>query len=59
MHPVLNFRRGALLAHDPDNLDAVPDLTEDERRYIEREKTHRWDQPFMMSAICLVDYAPR
>ncbi|EJD51531.1 hypothetical protein AURDEDRAFT_83358 [Auricularia subglabra TFB-10046 SS5] len=48
------FRRGAILAHDPANLAGVPGLTDEERTILEREKTHRWDQPFMIYyvAVC-------
>ncbi|EJD50111.1 hypothetical protein AURDEDRAFT_112267 [Auricularia subglabra TFB-10046 SS5] len=53
MDQVEVFRRGALLAHDPDDFDVVPDLTYEERQALEREKTHKWDQPFMIYYIAI------
>ncbi|POW11564.1 hypothetical protein PSHT_08435 [Puccinia striiformis] len=48
------FKRGAILAADQQNLDRVPNLTEDERRFIEYETTHRWKQPLLMYYIAVL-----
>jgi len=48
------FKKGAILAGDQQNLDRVPDITEDERRFIEYETTHRWKQPFLMYYIAIL-----
>ncbi|EFP79170.2 uncharacterized protein PGTG_05491 [Puccinia graminis f. sp. tritici CRL 75-36-700-3] len=48
------FKRGAILAGDQQNLDRVPGLTEDERRFIEYETSHRWKQPFLMYYIAVL-----
>ncbi|MBW0522375.1 hypothetical protein O181_062090 [Austropuccinia psidii MF-1] len=51
---VINFQRGAILAADPKNLDRIPNLTQQERYYIECEETHRWKQPLIMYYIAVL-----
>jgi hypothetical protein len=39
------LRKGALLAQEPDNFEAVSELDEDDRAVLRIEKTHRWRHP--------------
>jgi len=48
-HSAEDFRRAAHLVYDPEDWSAVPEVTPAERRALERETTHPWDQPFPMS----------
>jgi hypothetical protein len=45
---VENFKRGAILAANPQDLDRIPGITEEERQFIDWEGTRRWKQPMMM-----------
>ncbi|KAK4685475.1 hypothetical protein P7C73_g4667, partial [Tremellales sp. Uapishka_1] len=38
------FRRAALLAQNPNQFDKITELTEEDKYWIRREKTHRWSQ---------------
>lgn len=49
-----NFKRGAILAADPQNLDRVPYLTPEEREFIDAEKTHKWRQPMIMYYVAVL-----
>lgn len=51
---VENFKRGAILAADPQDLDRIPGLTPEERQYVEDEANHRWRQPLMMYYIAVI-----
>ncbi len=42
------FRLGAVIAGDENRFDAVPGLTDRERKVLERELTHRWSNPPML-----------
>ncbi|KAB8070594.1 hypothetical protein BDV29DRAFT_160301 [Aspergillus leporis] len=42
------LKRGALVAQDPRSFELLNELSEDEKELLRREKTHRWNQPFMM-----------
>lgn len=46
--PVETFRKGGLLAKSPQKWQSIKSLTEDERRAIERETTHKYDQPWIL-----------
>ncbi|KAH9814224.1 hypothetical protein DFH28DRAFT_972700 [Melampsora americana] len=48
------FTRAALLAADPNNLDRIPNITEDERKWIESEKTNRWKQPWTIYYVAII-----
>lgn len=48
------FRRGALLAADPLDLNRIPHLNEEERRWISFEETHKWKQPMIMYYIAVI-----
>lgn len=39
------FRKGALLAQDPEAFDTLPLLTDDDKYYLRREVTHKWSHP--------------
>ncbi|KAL4992674.1 hypothetical protein BDW68DRAFT_173062 [Aspergillus falconensis] len=42
------LRKGALVAQNPRIFEDLPDLSEEDKNFLRREKTHRWHQPFMM-----------
>lgn len=42
------FRKGALISQDPSRVETMPDLSEDDREALRREKTHKWSQPWML-----------
>lgn len=39
------LQKGALAAQNPDHLDQVPELSAEEMKVLQEEKTHRWRQP--------------
>ncbi|KAG0128877.1 transporter-domain-containing protein [Tuber indicum] len=39
------FRKGALLAQNPEAFDTLPLLTDDDKYYLRREVTHKWSHP--------------
>ncbi|CUS09539.1 unnamed protein product [Tuber aestivum] len=39
------FRKGALLAQNPQAFDTLPLLTDDDKYYLRREVTHKWSHP--------------
>ncbi|PGH12401.1 hypothetical protein AJ80_06708 [Polytolypa hystricis UAMH7299] len=47
-HIVDELKKGALVAQDPKAFETLDDLSEEEKDTLRRERTHRWDQPFMM-----------
>ncbi|RDW86960.1 sugar porter family MFS transporter [Aspergillus mulundensis] len=47
-HILPDLRKGALVAQDPRIFEDLPELTEEDKNILRREKTHRWHQPFMM-----------
>ena len=48
MDHVDSFRRGALVAQNPNDVDSIADLTPEDREVLLREHTHRWSQPFTL-----------
>jgi hypothetical protein len=42
------FRRGALVAQNPDDPDNISELTPEDREALAKEHTHRWSQPFTL-----------
>lgn len=42
------FKKGALVAQNPASFEDLPMLTEDDRYWLRREITNRWDQPKML-----------
>ncbi|KAI9617784.1 hypothetical protein H4Q26_012648 [Puccinia striiformis f. sp. tritici PST-130] len=51
---VENFKRGAILAADPEDLNRIPGISDEERQFIEWESTRRWKQPMMMYFIAVI-----
>ncbi|WAR62578.1 hypothetical protein PtB15_15B164 [Puccinia triticina] len=49
-----NFKRGAILAANPQDLDRIPGITAEERQFIDWETTRRWKQPLMMYFIAVL-----
>ncbi|EAA62935.1 hypothetical protein AN3210.2 [Aspergillus nidulans FGSC A4] len=47
-HILPDLRKGALVAQNPKIFEDIPDLSEEDKNHLRREKTHRWHQPFMM-----------
>lgn len=43
-----DLKKGALVAQDPKEFESLDELSEEEKEWLRREKTHRWHQPFMM-----------
>ena len=43
-----DLKKGALVAQDPKAFESLDELSEEEKEWLRREKTHRWHQPFMM-----------
>ncbi|RDX52241.1 hypothetical protein OH76DRAFT_1400584 [Lentinus brumalis] len=39
------IQKGALIAQDPTVFESLPMLTDEDRRVLRREVTHKWDQP--------------
>ncbi|KDQ21959.1 hypothetical protein BOTBODRAFT_26364 [Botryobasidium botryosum FD-172 SS1] len=51
------FRKGALVAQDPLAFDSLPELNEEEKAALRRERTHKWDQPkklYFLVVLCSV-----
>ncbi|CAE6461948.1 Putative metabolite transport protein YwtG OS=Bacillus subtilis (strain 168) GN=ywtG PE=3 SV=1 [Rhizoctonia solani AG-1 IB] len=49
------IRKGALVAQDPLGFDSLSQLTPEEKAELQREQTHRWDQPktlYYLVALC-------
>jgi hypothetical protein len=42
------LKKGALVAQDPRNADALPELDDEDRRVLREEVTHKWRQPRML-----------
>lgn len=42
------FKKGALLAQDPKAAEKLNDFTLEDQSAVDRELTHRWDQPFQL-----------
>ncbi|KAK2759844.1 hypothetical protein FQN54_002578 [Arachnomyces sp. PD_36] len=43
-----DLKKGALIAQDPNSFEGLDELSEGEKNTIRMEKTHRWNQPFML-----------
>ncbi len=51
------IQKGALLAQDPAAFETLPMLTEEDRRMLRREYTHKWDQPktlYYLVVVCAI-----
>jgi hypothetical protein len=42
------FRKGALVAQSPYATDSIAELSAEDREILQREHTHRWNQPFTL-----------
>jgi hypothetical protein len=42
------LKKGALVAQSPGNIDDVAELSNDDRRVLSEEETHRWKHPFAL-----------
>lgn len=42
------FKKGALVAQNPDGALKLTELTDEDKAALEREHTHRWHQPFIL-----------
>lgn len=42
------FKKGALIAQSPDTALDLTELSDEDKRLIEREHTHKWHQPFKL-----------
>ena len=40
-----SFRKGALVAQNPQSVQSIEELSDEDRRHLEREHTHKWSQP--------------
>lgn len=49
-----DFRNGALIAQNPSNLQDMPNLSQEDKTILEREKTHRWSQPYTLYWLCVM-----
>lgn len=48
MHIVDDLKKGALISQNPKGFEGIEELSEEEKESIRHERTHRWDQTFMM-----------
>lgn len=54
------FKKGALIAQDPLGFEDLPLLTDEEKRVLREEVTHKWKQPKMLYylvILCSSEYA--
>jgi sugar porter (SP) family MFS transporter len=52
-----DFRKGALLAqvnNTPGAFEHIESITEEEKAFLRREETNKWDQPFALYFLCLL-----
>ncbi|KAF7526876.1 hypothetical protein PCG10_003430 [Penicillium crustosum] len=42
------FKKGALISQNPASATSLPELSEEEREALERERTHKWSQPWQL-----------
>ena len=47
-----DMKKGALLSKYPGQLDSLDCLDEEEKEVVRREKTHKWDHPWMLYWLC-------
>ena len=46
------MKKGALIAQNPHAFRAIPELTNEEKMIIGREKSHKWDHPWQLYWLC-------
>ncbi|KNZ45076.1 hypothetical protein VP01_850g3 [Puccinia sorghi] len=49
-----NFKRGAVLAANPQDLVRIPGITEEERHFIDWESSRRWKQPMLIYFVAVI-----
>lgn len=49
-----DFRKGALVAQNPELTATMPELSPDDKHILERETTHRWSHPFTLYWLCVM-----
>ncbi|POR33714.1 Uncharacterized protein TPAR_06096 [Tolypocladium paradoxum] len=49
-----DFRKGALVAQNPELAATMPELSAEDKHILERETTHRWNQPFTLYWLCVM-----
>ncbi|KAL1859684.1 hypothetical protein VTK73DRAFT_7502 [Phialemonium thermophilum] len=54
MEHVDDFRKGALVAQNPDEALSLAELSAEDKRILEREHTHRWSQPKTLYWLCVM-----
>ncbi|OZJ03088.1 hypothetical protein BZG36_03899 [Bifiguratus adelaidae] len=54
MDYVEDFRKGALVAQHPEAFEEIPELTEEDKYYLRRELTNKWDQPKQLYYLVLL-----
>ncbi|KAJ5208842.1 hypothetical protein N7449_003221 [Penicillium cf. viridicatum] len=42
------FKKGALISQNPASATSLPDISEGEKEALERERTHKWSQPWQL-----------
>ncbi|KAK7707714.1 hypothetical protein SLS57_009229 [Botryosphaeria dothidea] len=42
------MKQGALVAQNPSSYQDMPEISDEDKMYLEREKTHKWDQPWQL-----------
>ena len=53
------FKKGALVSQSPNKIRDIPELTDDELTVLEREKTHKWSQPWRLYWLCGTSNPPQ
>lgn len=58
MEHVEIFKKGALISQNPASATSLPDLSEEEKEALERERTHKWSQPWQLYFLaCMCGHA--
>lgn len=56
---VVEFQKGALVAQDPSQFEALTQLDEEDKDVFRREITHKWDQPITLYYLVIFAPCPR
>lgn len=52
MEHLEDMKKGALVSKSPDNIEDATFLNDQEKETIIRERTHKWDHPWMLYWLC-------
>ncbi|KAL9599632.1 MAG: hypothetical protein Q9219_003716 [cf. Caloplaca sp. 3 TL-2023] len=52
MDDLEDMKKGALVSKHPRGIDTADFLSEEEKESVRREKTHKWDHPWMLFWLC-------